>query len=78
MGYQRGGEGRASATSAYQMLFLIVFTLVLLASVFTIFIKTDNTTIDLSKEPKPKFEWIDKNAMPIGIVLLFIFMAYGR
>ncbi|WP_342387770.1 MFS transporter [Salinicoccus bachuensis] len=62
---------------SYQMLFLIVFTLVLIASVFTIFIRTDNTTIDLSKEPKPKFEWIDRNAMPIGIVVLIICMTYS-
>ncbi len=61
----------------YQMLFVIVFTLVLVASLFTIFIKTDNTTIDLSKEPKPKFQWIDRKAMPIGLVVLLICMAYS-
>lgn len=61
----------------YQTLFMIVFALVLIASVFTIFVKTDNTTIDLTKEPKPKFEWIDKNAMPIGIVVLIVCMTYS-
>src|SRR5699024_1981439 len=61
----------------YQMLFLIVFVLVLTASVFTLFVRTDNTTVNLEKEPKPKFEWIDKKAMPVGIVVLLICMAYS-
>src|SRR5699024_10758721 len=61
----------------YQMLFLIVFILVLTASAFTLFVRTDNTTVDLEKEPKPKFEWIDKKAMPVGIVVLLICMAYS-
>ena len=61
----------------YQMLFLIVFILVSMGGVLTLFVKTDNETVDLEKEPKPKFEWIDKKAMPIGLVVLIICMAYS-
>ncbi|WP_020007332.1 MFS transporter [Salinicoccus albus] len=61
----------------YQILFLIVFILVSMGGVLTLFVKTDNETVDLEKEPKPKFEWIDKKAMPIGLVVLIICMAYS-
>lgn len=61
----------------YQMLFLLVFIVVLIASVFTIFIKTDNETIDLSKEPKPRFQFLDKDALPAATTILIVCLAHS-
>src|SRR5699024_6426752 len=61
----------------YQMLFLLVFTVVLIASVFTIFIKTDNETIDLTKEPKPKFQFVDRDALPAASTILIICLEHS-
>ncbi|WP_462421667.1 MFS transporter [Salinicoccus sp. Marseille-QA3877] len=61
----------------YQMLFLLVFTVVLIASIFTIFINTDNETIDLNKEPKPKFQFVDRDALPAATTILIICLAHS-
>ncbi len=61
----------------YQMLFLIVFIVVLIASIFTIFIRTDNETIDLTKEPKPRFQFVDKDALPVATTILIVCLAHS-
>lgn len=61
----------------YQMLFLIVFIVVLVASIFTIYIKTDNETIDLTREPKPRFQFLDKEALPVATTILIICLAHS-
>lgn len=62
---------------SYQTLFLIVFIVVIIASVFTLFVRTDNDTIDLSVEKKPKFRMLDKEAFPAATTILIICLAHS-